>query len=189
MTRTALFVIDIQGELAQDPKTEIPHAKRIREAGDAILTKAREAIDKARANGQHSDLEIVIVQHEEKPEEGTMIRGSKSWELVFAPREGDDTEILVSKDVSDTFESNPQLASQLKARGVENIVAFGIQSEYCVRSTCNGALAAGFKVTLLQGAHSTYDVDGKKAEEIETEVGQELKEKGTDIIPWASWQP
>ena len=99
MTRTALFVIDIQGELAQDPKTEIPHAKRIREAGDVILTKAREAIDKARANGQHSDLEIVIVQHEEKPEEGTMIRGSKSWELVFAPREGDDTEILVSKDV------------------------------------------------------------------------------------------
>lgn len=72
---------------------------------------------------------------------------------------------------------------------MENIVAFGIQSECCVLSTCNGALAAGFKVTLLQGAHSTYDVDGKKAEEIETEVGQELKEKGADIIPWASWLP
>jgi nicotinamidase-related amidase len=99
MTRTALFVIDIQGELAQDPSTEIPHAKRIREVGDAILAKARGAIDGARTNGQHPNLEIVIVQHEEKPEEGTMIRGSKPWELVFAPREGDNAEIVVAKDV------------------------------------------------------------------------------------------
>ena len=68
-------------------------------------------------------------------------------------------------------------------------MAFGIQSENCVLSTCNGALAAGLKVTLLQGAHSTYDVDGKKAEEIETDVEQELKEKGANIIPWESWQP
>jgi nicotinamidase-related amidase len=99
MPRTALFVIDIQGELAQDKHTEIPHARRIREAGDVILAKAREAIDRARANGQRPELEIVIVQHEEKPEDGTMIRGSKPWELVFTPRQSDDMERIVSKNV------------------------------------------------------------------------------------------
>lgn len=99
MARTALFVIDIQAELAEDPATEIPHAKRIREAGHAILTQAREIIAKASANGQQSDLKIVFVQHEEKPEDGALVRGSRAWELVFRPREGDQAEVLISKNV------------------------------------------------------------------------------------------
>jgi len=101
MTRTVLLVIDIQAELAQDPKTEIPHARRIREAGNAILAKARAAIERARANRQRPSLDIVIVQHEEKPEVGTLVRGSKPWELVFTPREGDNAEWLISKHVGE----------------------------------------------------------------------------------------
>lgn len=87
-----------------------------------------------------------------------------------------------------TFESNPQLADQLKAEGIEEIVAFGIQSECCVQSTCEGALAAGFKVVLLHGAHSTYDVGGRKAEEIEWEVEEKLRKEGAEIIPWEEWR-
>jgi nicotinamidase-related amidase len=99
MSRIALFVIDIQVELAQDPKTEIPHARRIREAGELILSKARSIIDTARANRQHPNLEIVIVQHEEKAEDGTLVRGSQPWKVIFPPREGDDVERLVSKNI------------------------------------------------------------------------------------------
>lgn len=91
--------------------------------------------------------------------------------------------------IGDTFESNPQLADQLKAEGVEEIVAFGIQSECCVQSTCEGALAAGFKVVLLRGAHSTYDMGSRKAEEIEREVEEKLRKQGAEIIPWDTWQP
>lgn len=99
MARTALFVIDIQVDLAQDSKTEIPHAKRIREAGTAILSQARTSIDVSRANGQRPDLNIVVVQHEEKPEDGVLVRGSKPWEVVFNYRENDAAERLVSKTV------------------------------------------------------------------------------------------
>lgn len=88
-----------------------------------------------------------------------------------------------------TFESNQQLADQLKAEGIEEIVAFGIQSECCVQSTCEGALAAGFKVVLLQGAHSTYDMGSRKAEEIEREVEEKLRKEGASIIPWNTWHP
>ncbi len=94
--------------------------------------------------------------------------------------------------LGDTFESNPSLASELKAQGVEHIIAFGIQSECCVESTCNGALAAGFKVTLLSGAHSTYDDGDKNAERIEREVEDRLRQKGSSVVPWqdvvAVWQ-
>ncbi|KAH8731114.1 Isochorismatase-like protein [Phaeosphaeriaceae sp. PMI808] len=189
MARTALFVIDIQSDLAQNLKTEIPSTERIREAGQAILTNARAALERARGNGQKPDLYIVFVQHEEDPEAGTLVRGSKPWELVFNPREDDNAEWLISKNVRDTFESNPQLASRLKAENIETIVAFGIQSERCVLSTSKGALAAGFKVILLKGAHSTYNTNGKQADDIETEVEEQLKREGADIVAWEEWRP
>jgi len=99
MSRTALFVIDIQIDMAQDPKTEIPHARRIREAGAEILNRARSAIDNARTNNREPNLEIVIVQHEEKPADGPLVKGSEPWKLIFDPRQSDDAERVVSKSV------------------------------------------------------------------------------------------
>jgi nicotinamidase-related amidase len=86
--------------------------------------------------------------------------------------------------VGDTFESNPDLTEKLRKEGVEKVVALGIQSECCVLSTCRGALAAGFEVTVLKGAHSTYDCDGKTAEEIERDVEGELQAKGARVVAW-----
>lgn len=204
--RTALFVIDIQSELASDPTTAIPHAARIRGAGSALLDRARAAIDESYPS---SNLEIIIVQHAENPDDNpdaTMIKGSKAWELVFPPRAACADERLVGKttstymkeslsheimglmvvSVADTFASNPQLAQELRDRGVDTIVAFGIQSDYCVRATCKGAVNAGFPVVLLQGAHSTYDNSETEqtAEEIEREIEEELKAIGVNVAPW-----
>lgn len=81
------------------------------------------------------------------------------------------------------------MADQLKAEGVETIATFGIQSDCCVRATSLGALAAGFNVIVLKGAHSTYDDQGKTAEEIETAVEEELQEKGAEIVAWEGWTP
>jgi nicotinamidase-related amidase len=137
------------------------------------------------------------------------VKGSKPWELVFEPRDNNRWERLVSKDIrewfraydfwcsfcliwqtllGDAFESNPQLTVQLKNEGVETIVAFGIQSECCVLSTCRGALASGFNVVLLEGAHSTYDIDGKLAGAIEGEVESQLERAGAKVVPWESWR-
>lgn len=99
MSRTALFVIDIQHALALDPKTAIPHASRVIDSSTTILNKARSHIDSARASGKSPDLEIVIVQHEETPDRGNLQRGSQAWELVFPPRDGDEDERLMGKNV------------------------------------------------------------------------------------------
>ena len=67
---------------------------------------------------------------------------------------------------------------------------FGLQSEYCVRSTIKGALkSGGFKIKLLSGAHSTFDENGKTAAQIEREVEEELSKDGVQVIPWESWKP
>ncbi|KAK3303042.1 Isochorismatase-like protein [Chaetomium strumarium] len=206
-TKTALFVIDIQNDLTTDPKTRIPHADRIRTAGTKILSVARARLDKnSPSSTHHTDVPppalIVFVQHEERPEDGPLVRGSEAWKLVFEPRaDAPYYERLVGKYTRDTFQSNPSLASELKEQhGIQQIVAFGIQSECCVEATCAGALAAGFGVTLLSGAHSTYDdvpqgPDGsvsKTAVEIEREVEERLKRKGARVVAWedvvAEWE-
>jgi nicotinamidase-related amidase len=99
MARTALFVIDIQVALAQTATTEIPHAARIREAGTRILQTARQAIDSASSHGIKPGLEIVFVQHEEIASKGPLVKGTKPWSLVFAPRDNNPWERLVSKDM------------------------------------------------------------------------------------------
>lgn len=59
-------------------------------------------------------------------------------------------------------------------------------------STSRGALKAGFKVTLLQGAHSTYDDGPRSATDIERDIEQALKKDGAGVVAWgdavASWQ-
>lgn len=97
MPRSALFVVDIQRDLALDPKTRIPHAERICAAGDKILVAARDIIDSYRTKDHESPSIIVFVQHEERPEQGSLVRDSEPWKLVFEPREGVQEEILVGK--------------------------------------------------------------------------------------------
>lgn len=54
-------------------------------------------------------------------------------------------------------------------------------------STCRGALAAGFKVVLLSGAHSTYDTDSRAAREVEEEVEGVLRGEGVRVLEWDEW--
>lgn len=97
----ALFVIDIQNELAIDTQTRIPHADRIKASGETILSAARSVIDSYRDSEQTSPSIIVFVQHEESLEEGTMVRDTEPWKLVFNPRTNVAEEILVPKTTSE----------------------------------------------------------------------------------------
>ncbi|KAJ5677296.1 uncharacterized protein N7477_002929 [Penicillium maclennaniae] len=184
-SRKALFVIDIQNELIKDPETRIANAERIIKASEEILKVARSGLDRnTQETGRTSPALLVFVQHEESPPKGSMLRGSKPWELFFPPRENRNDEILVSKRTGDTFASNPELSARLRDKGISELVVFGLQSEVCVEATCTGALAAGFGVTLLSGAHSTYDSDGKQAGQIEREVQLRLSTRGARVVPW-----
>jgi nicotinamidase-related amidase len=62
MPRTALFVIDIQRGLVDDPKTQIPHALRIRQSTEEILAAARDIVDQYRTAQRESPSVIVFVR-------------------------------------------------------------------------------------------------------------------------------
>jgi nicotinamidase-related amidase len=95
--RSALFVIDIQNDLAGNPETQIPHTDRIRSSADKVIACARRLNDSARAKQSPVPYLIVFVQHEEDPASGPLVRGTRPWELVFEPRPDDPDEKLVAK--------------------------------------------------------------------------------------------
>lgn len=65
-------------------------------------------------------------------------------------------------------------------------MAFGIQSDCCVFETSRGALEAGFRLTLLQGAHSTYDTKEGTALQIEQSIEDSLTALGAKIVPFGT---
>lgn len=95
--RTALFVIDIQNDLATDPKTRIPHAARLLDAADKVITSTRKQLEALRQTQDQSRPLLVFVQHSEDPSSGALVKGTNPWKLVFHPRPDDADEILMGK--------------------------------------------------------------------------------------------
>ena len=60
------------------------------------------------------------------------------------------------KQFGDSFEGT-NLDELLQESGVECLVVCGAQTDACIRSTLHGALARGYKATLVSDAHTTDD--------------------------------
>ena len=137
---------------------------------EAFLDKWKARIEKARAEGQP----VMFVQNDgEEPWDDAP--GHPGWELFFRPAEG---ERVVRKTTQDVFESNPNLAAELKDAGYQELELIGLQSELCVAASTKGAIAAGFTVILPEGMHATYDADYGKAPAISAHIQEELEGLG-----------
>jgi nicotinamidase-related amidase len=99
MSRTAIFIVDIQADLATIEETRMPHAARVISAAKSVLERARARIDMACDKGETPPLELVFVQHHEDPSSGALVKDTDPWKLVLPPREGNKYERLVEKDV------------------------------------------------------------------------------------------
>ncbi|KAI6790780.1 hypothetical protein KC360_g7403 [Hortaea werneckii] len=170
----ALFVIDVQQGLIAGSDA-VP---------DAVELK----------NQSSRKIRVVFVQHNDKDPDDPIYKGKPTWELMFSPRKDDDCELLVSKDVGDVFESNAQLGQELRRQGITRIAVAGLQSDCCVRASIRGAIASGFdaaNITLLQGAHSTFDAaDARKSySQIKQDVEGELACLGVQLQGWRDFTP
>ena len=139
---------------------------------DALLARIQKRVSEARANG-----ELIVHVQNDAPEGELDAPGQPFWPLMIDPI-GD--EWLVNKTTKDTFETNPDLAQRLRDAGIDELELVGCQSENCVRSTALGAKAEGFKVSLPEGLHGTYNEStftgkpGKTALEYIAEVQAEI---------------
>ncbi len=95
--RRALFVIDIQNLMVTDTSNSIPRAEDVKAAGSSILSSARGITDSCRRQNKPAPSVIVVVQHEEDPDSGGLVRGTGPWGSSSPPRSDDAEEWLVAK--------------------------------------------------------------------------------------------
>jgi nicotinamidase-related amidase len=100
--------------------------------------------------------------------------GTDGWQLVHPVR---DDEPVVDKATPDSF-AGTDLADFVPDGAP--IVVIGMQSDYCVRATSLAALERRHPVTVVSGAHATYD-DDKPAADISKDVEDELRAAGATI--------
>jgi nicotinamidase-related amidase len=162
----ALIFIDVQRNMLEG-ESAIPGTDEITPALEALLTRAR------------AERATVVHVLNDGPAGAPDEPHTEGWEPVFPSAPG---EFVVRKDVPDTFAANPDLADELRERGVDRLVVAGMQSDFCVEATSRGALRHGFGVLLASGAHATYDTD-VPATDVSAAIEAELGEAGVSVRP------
>ena len=147
---TALLIIDVQKALTSG-RYEAFEAKR-------VIDRINHVARLARAAGAP----VIIIQHEDQG--GLFDYGSPGWQLADG-LEALPTDLYVRKRATDSFHKT-ELHDLLQARGITQLIACGIQSEFCVDTTVRRALALGYPVTLVSDGHSTVDNEVLSAAQI-----------------------
>jgi nicotinamidase-related amidase len=90
--------------------------------------------------------------------------GTLGWKIHHSiePLEGD---LVIQKRTPDAFH-NTGLNDTLKSLNIKKLIIVGLQTEYCIDTTCRRAYALGYDVTLVKDAHSTWDSPQLAAQEI-----------------------
>jgi nicotinamidase-related amidase len=151
MNKTALLVIDMQ-------VCNFEGSSPVNRSED-LLAKVEPLITKARTAG----IPVIYIQHC-GPKGANDELGTPGWEIhpFISPVKGD---VVVHKCHPDAFQDT-NLHNILESEDIGNLIITGIQTEYCVDTTCRRAYSLGYHVTLVKDAHSTWDTDHCAAEEV-----------------------
>lgn len=158
-----LLLIDVQGNMLHSPQP-VPGAIGVSRAISELLARARAAglpVVHVRNNGKDTDPDAP---------------GTPGWELVHQPVEG---ELVIDKAQPDAFAATG--LGDVLAEGVPLVVA-GMQSEFCIRETILSALRRGHPVTLVRGAHATYDAGQTPAAVTAERIERELRDAGACVV-------
>ncbi len=140
MNKMALLVVDVQEGLV----TENPFDK------ENTINNIELLIKKCRFN----NVEVIYVRHDGgKGDE--LEFGSKGWQIYnqVAPKYG---EKIIEKRYNSAFKET-ELKEYLNEKDIDTIVLVGMQTEYCIDTTCKVAFEYNFKVIIPEETNTTFD--------------------------------
>ncbi len=142
--KPALLVIDVQKAFFEiDPQT----AKSLK---DAI-----EYINAAIALFRNKQLPVIAIQHMDAEDQLT-----PSADGFALPDELEilDSDLHITKTYSNAFNRTP-LADELQRLGVDTVIITGFCAEYCVLSTCRGAMDQDLMPIILRNALASSSLE------------------------------
>lgn len=140
MKNTVLLVVDVQTAMVEDhPYNEAD-----------VLSNIASLISLCRQNG----VEVVYVRHDGGPGD-SLEKGSDGWQ-IWQGIEPLPTEKIFDKTFNSAFRGTG-LAAYLDGKNIKRIILVGLQTEYCIDTTCKVAFEYGYEVIIPEETTSTYD--------------------------------
>ncbi len=149
----ALIIIDMQ--VGAFDGSLIPPVSK----SEKLLLNVIQLIKKARK----AAIPLIFVQH--RGEKGHPFEhGTNGWQIH--PSLGiTDEDYLIQKYTPDSF-YNTDLHETLNSENIKRLVIAGIQTEFCIDTTCRRAFSLDYEVTLVTDTHGTWDTDRLNASQI-----------------------
>jgi nicotinamidase-related amidase len=152
MSKPALIIIDMQVGILEDPDFPIFQAQQ-------LIDNINHLIEKARRN----DASIVFIRHTEAVGSPLEIH-QPGWQISpYLQRQSND--LLIDKYTPDSF-YRTSLKELLDQQGIKSLIITGVQTEYCIDTTCRSAFALGYGTILIEDGHSTCDSNTLSADQI-----------------------
>jgi nicotinamidase-related amidase len=142
--QTALLIIDVQNAMFTYEDATIYNEKQ-------VLYHLVQLVEKARL----SKIPIFFIQHTSLDPADEFYLGSSSWCIhpALAPQAN---ESIIQKTTWDAFHLT-SLQDELKNLDIHNLIIAGMQTEFCLDTTCRRAFSLGYQNVLVEDAHSTFD--------------------------------
>lgn len=167
MLKKALIVIDVQNIFFADENFRPFKIGEVIENINILIKNARE-----------TNTPIIFVRHSDSE---YMKFGSSAWQ-VYDGLDVSENDLFVEKKTPDSF-FETDLQKILKRENIEEIYLCGLQTDYCVDTTCRSAFGKKIKAFLVEDAHSTYDTEFVKAENIINHHNSIIGEWFAKLVP------
>jgi nicotinamidase-related amidase len=149
MEKTALLIVDVQKALIDGQ----PYNKEI----------LIENIKRLALSFRENNIEVVYVRHDG----GTgdeLEYGTEGWQIYdeIAPKAG---ERIFDKRYNSSFRET-HLKEYLDEKNIQTLILVGLQTEYCIDTTCKVAFEYGYKFIIPEETTSTYEGNVMTAKQI-----------------------
>lgn len=140
MKDTALLIVDVQNVLIDEKPFN----------ADKTLSNIKELMETCRSNA----IEVIYVQHD--GEAGTELEPfSHGWDIhnSIYPMQG---EKVIRKRFNSGFKDT-ELEEYLDNKEIKTLILVGMQTEYCIDTTCRVAFEKGYKLIMPEYTNTTFD--------------------------------
>ncbi len=121
---------------------------------------------------------IIFVRHSDAE---YLLFGSSAWQ-AYDKLDVSETDFFVEKKMPDSFYET-DLQELLERENTDEIYLCGLQTDFCVDTTCRSAFSKKIKAFLIEDAHSTYDTEFVKAENIIKHHNSIIGEWFAELVP------
>ncbi len=140
MSKSVLLIVDVQTALVE----KHPYNEQ------NVIDNIKKLISTARGNGK----EVLYVRHDDG-KDSELEYGTEGWQVYakIAPNNG---EKVFDKQYNSAF-LKTGLKEYLDSKQIDTIILAGLQTEYCIDTTCKSAFEYGYKIIIPEETNTTFD--------------------------------